>query len=172
MDPFVGWFQEEQEGPALRTWFAIWETNSAEMQQQLELQQNNKNYNNNNGSNSINNSNGNNHHHNSNNNNNNNNNSKDSAAAFLLQQFGGGVGGGGGGVCSVGDTTPTIEREREKFITHERSYYNPSRRKPGSTVDNKASTYNMNKYQDKLIGKHKGCPWRPPGFQYGRGVLG
>ncbi|KAG5680114.1 hypothetical protein PVAND_009640 [Polypedilum vanderplanki] len=49
--------------------------------------------------------------------------------------------------------------------------FNPTRRK-GSTNDNKASTYNMNKYQAKLVGKHGGCPWRPPNFQYGRGILG
>lgn len=54
MDSFVGWFQEEQEGPALRTWFNIWETNLQEMelQQQLQAQQqlrNNGNNNNNGG---------------------------------------------------------------------------------------------------------------------------
>jgi hypothetical protein len=49
--------------------------------------------------------------------------------------------------------------------------FNPTRRK-GSTNDNKASTYNMNKYQAKLVGKHGGCPWRPLNFQYGRGILG
>lgn len=47
--------------------------------------------------------------------------------------------------------------------------FNPTRRK-GS--DNKASTYNMNKYQAKLVGKHGGCPWRPPNFQYARGIIG
>lgn len=49
--------------------------------------------------------------------------------------------------------------------------FNPTRRK-GSTNDNKASTYNMNKYQAKLVGKHGGCPWRPPNFQYDRGIMG
>lgn len=49
--------------------------------------------------------------------------------------------------------------------------FNPTRRK-GSTNDNKASTYNMNKYHQKLVGKHGGCPWRPIGFQYGRGIIG
>lgn len=49
--------------------------------------------------------------------------------------------------------------------------FNPTRRK-GSTNDNKASTYNMNKYHTKLVGKHGGCPWRPPGFNYGRGIIG
>jgi len=69
MDPCVGWFQEEQEGPALRTWLKIWETNAQEMGALLEqqLQQNN---NNNNSSNS----NGNNNNNSSSNGNNNNNN--------------------------------------------------------------------------------------------------
>jgi hypothetical protein len=49
--------------------------------------------------------------------------------------------------------------------------FNPTRRK-GSTNDNKASTYNMNKYQAKLVGKHGGCPWRPVNFHYGRGIIG
>ncbi|XP_039152468.1 non-canonical poly(A) RNA polymerase protein Trf4-1 isoform X2 [Drosophila simulans] len=31
MDPFVGWFQKEQEGPSLCTWLKIWETNAQEM---------------------------------------------------------------------------------------------------------------------------------------------
>ncbi|XP_055705759.1 terminal nucleotidyltransferase 4A-like isoform X2 [Phlebotomus papatasi] len=64
----------------------------------------------------------------------------------------GGAGGGGG--------------------TLERNYYNPSRRKAGSTLDNKASTYNMNKFHERLVGKHGGCPWRPHKFIYERGVAG
>lgn len=55
--------------------------------------------------------------------------------------------------------------------TNERTYYNPSRRK-GSTLDNRASTYNMNKYHARLVGKHGGCPWRPMQYKYGRGVIG
>jgi hypothetical protein len=47
---------------------------------------------------------------------------------------------------------------------------NPTRRK--ATNDNKASTYNMNKYSMRLIGKHGGCPWRPANFQYSRGIIG
>jgi hypothetical protein len=49
--------------------------------------------------------------------------------------------------------------------------FNPTRRK-GSTNDNKASTYNLNKYQAKLVGRHGGCPWRPQNFQYNRGIIG
>lgn len=55
----------------------------------------------------------------------------------------------------------------------ERIYYNPSRRKAGSTLDsNRASTYNMNRNEHKLTGIHGGCPWRPFNHVYGRGVLG
>lgn len=55
----------------------------------------------------------------------------------------------------------------------ERIYYNPSRRKAGSTLDsNRASTYNMNRNEQKLTGIHGGCPWRPYNYIYGRGVLG
>lgn len=55
----------------------------------------------------------------------------------------------------------------------ERVYYNPSRRKAGSTLDsNRASTYNMNRNEYKLTGIHGGCPWRPHNHVYGRGVLG
>lgn len=55
----------------------------------------------------------------------------------------------------------------------ERIYYNPSRRKAGSTLDsNRASTYNMNRNEHKLTGIHGGCPWRPYNHVYGRGVLG
>uniref|UniRef100_A0A182VWK8 Uncharacterized protein n=1 Tax=Anopheles minimus TaxID=112268 RepID=A0A182VWK8_9DIPT len=51
--------------------------------------------------------------------------------------------------------------------------YNPVRKKLGSMMtDNKASTFNMNKQQQRLIGIHGGCPWRPPGFKYGRGIIG
>lgn len=53
----------------------------------------------------------------------------------------------------------------------ERQYYNPSRRKV-TVYENRASTYNMNRYQDKIIGKHNGCPWRPAGFVYPPGVVG
>lgn len=48
--------------------------------------------------------------------------------------------------------------------------FNPTRRK--ATNDNKASTYNMNKYSMRLVGKFGGCPWRPPNFQYSRGIIG
>jgi hypothetical protein len=53
----------------------------------------------------------------------------------------------------------------------EKTQFNPTRRK-GSTNDNKASTYNLNKHYVKLLGVHGGCPWRPPGFKYARGVMG
>jgi hypothetical protein len=53
----------------------------------------------------------------------------------------------------------------------EKTQFNPTRRK-GSTNDNKASTYNLNKHYVKLLGVHGGCPWRPPGFKYARGIMG
>lgn len=54
---------------------------------------------------------------------------------------------------------------------NDRSYYNPSRRKPAIS-ENRASTYNMNRYQNRIIGKHNGCPWRPNSFVYPPGVMG
>lgn len=64
---------------------------------------------------------------------------------------------------------PTQPPPQQQHI--ERSYYNPSRRK-AALYENRASTYNMNRYQNKIIGKHNGCPWRPAGFVYPPGVLG
>ncbi|XP_036224501.2 non-canonical poly(A) RNA polymerase protein Trf4-1 [Bactrocera oleae] len=189
MDPFVGWFQEEQEGPALRTWCKIWETNAHDMSQLLEqqsqqLQQlqsvgNGKlngtlsardrdslqlllqqvgngglrnsiyNNNNNNGSSGTNSG------------NTSSNNSIDSTS---------------NNDCITPATTPVIgggDNNSTKMPSHDRpSYYNPSRRKIGRIVDNKASTFNVNKYMGKLVIKYKGCPWRVPGFEYGRGVIG
>lgn len=54
---------------------------------------------------------------------------------------------------------------------NERLYYNPSRRK-ATLAENRASTYNMNRYQNRIIGKHNGCPWRPSGCVYPPGVMG
>ncbi|XP_023034814.1 non-canonical poly(A) RNA polymerase protein Trf4-1 isoform X3 [Drosophila willistoni] len=39
MDPSVGWFQKEQEGPSLHTWLKIWETNAQDMGALLDQQQ-------------------------------------------------------------------------------------------------------------------------------------
>lgn len=204
MDPFVGWFQEEQEGPALRTWCKIWETNAHEMSQlleqqnqQLQLQQlqgggnkfnnganltardrdsiqlllqqfgglrnnHNNNSNNGNGNNSSGNNSSNNSIDSSNTNNSTNNDSSSTPATTP-----GGDGSGGG------NTNSTTNIAGGKMPSHERpSYYNPSRRKIGRIVDNKASTYNLNKHMDKLISKYKGCPWRLPDCTYGRGVVG
>lgn len=207
MDPFVGWFQEEQEGPALRTWCKIWETNAHEMSQlleqqnqQLQLQQlqgggnkfnnganltardrdsiqlllqqfgglrNNHNNNSNNGNGNGNNSSGNNSSNNSiDSSNTNNSTNNDSSSTPATTPGGDGSGGGG-------NTNSTTNIAGGKMPSHERpSYYNPSRRKIGRIVDNKASTYNLNKHMDKLISKYKGCPWRLPDCTYGRGVVG
>lgn len=40
MDPSIGWFQHEQEGPSKRLWLSIWETiQEMEMEQQQQQQQ-------------------------------------------------------------------------------------------------------------------------------------
>lgn len=58
------------------------------------------------------------------------------------------------------------------LVSNEKNY-NPVRKKLGSMMtDNKASTFNMNKQHHRLIGVHGGCPWRPPNFKYGRGIIG
>lgn len=209
MDPFVGWFQEEQEGPAFLTWCKIWETNAHEMSQlleqqnqQLQLQQlqgggnkfnnganlsardrdsiqlllqqfgglrnNNNNHNNTSNNNNGNNSSGNTSSNNSLDSTTTTNTNNDSHTPANATQGGGGGGGNGDGTNTTTTTTLT-----GKMPSHERpSYYNPSRRKIGRIVDNKASTYNFNKHMDKLISKYKGCPWRIHDFSYCRGVLG
>lgn len=69
------------------------------------------------------------------------------------------------------DHKANIENTSQNNYNPEKNF-NPARRKAGSTLDNKASTYNMNKYQSRLVGKNGGCPWRPHNFQYGRGIIG
>lgn len=66
-------------------------------------------------------------------------------------------------------TQPPQQHSQQQHI--ERSYYNPSRRK-AALYENRASTYNMNRFQSRIIGKHNGCPWRPAGYEYPPGVLG
>ncbi|XP_055911950.1 non-canonical poly(A) RNA polymerase protein Trf4-1-like [Eupeodes corollae] len=160
MDPFVGWFQEEQEGPALRTWYKIWETNAHEMSQLLDLQQqfqqqqqqqqNTKNGNTNptNNSNMI---------------MMNRERDRDTTNAAFHQIL-----------DQQQQNAPSNEQQqqRERPTNDRGSYYNPSRRKIGRIVDNKASTYNLNRHVEKLISKYRGCPWRVPNYVYGRGVIG
>lgn len=189
MDPAVAWYQEEQEGPAKYQWMKIWETMSelnppltvpAENQkpQRVGPEKTNRG-----GVGGIENrlivaagggvggGGGDDHHHhhhhhhhtnalsennnnNSNNNNNNNNNNN-----------------GGNGNGNNGNNTPTGGGGTILVNSNEKNY-NPTRKKAGSTVDNKASTYNMNKQHMRLIGVHGGCPWRPPNCKYGRGIIG
>lgn len=79
---------------------------------------------------------------------------------------------------SIDNNNPKTAKEMNLIMDSnngqtERTYYNPSRRKAASTLDtNRASTFNMNRYQARLVGKHGGCPWRPDCCKYGRGVLG
>ncbi|KAM3955816.1 LOW QUALITY PROTEIN: terminal nucleotidyltransferase 4A [Aphomia sociella] len=49
------------------------------------------------------------------------------------------------------------------------NYFNPTRRKMN---DNRASTFNLNKNRDALIGEFGGCPWRIPNYSYKPGILG
>ncbi|CAK1590806.1 unnamed protein product [Parnassius mnemosyne] len=49
------------------------------------------------------------------------------------------------------------------------NYFNPARRKVN---DNRASTFNLNKNHDALIGEYGGCPWRLPNYNYKPGILG
>ncbi|KAJ0171241.1 hypothetical protein K1T71_012791 [Dendrolimus kikuchii] len=49
------------------------------------------------------------------------------------------------------------------------NYFNPARRKMN---DNRASTFNLNKNHDALIGEYGGCPWRVPSYNYKPGILG
>uniref|UniRef100_U5ETV5 polynucleotide adenylyltransferase n=1 Tax=Corethrella appendiculata TaxID=1370023 RepID=U5ETV5_9DIPT len=150
MDPAVAWFQEEQEGPAKRIWLGIWETMS-------EIDPNA----NNNGNTNLDNTGS----------NNNGGKLKDptsstSSSTTTIHQ----IGGENNNINqSIQNPTP-IPNENNK-ITNEKNY-NPTRRKLGSTVDNKASTYNMNKLHTKLVGMYGGCPWRPPNYRYYRGILG
>lgn len=187
MDPAVAWFQEEQEGPAKRVWMSIWET-MAELDPPLTVPVENQKPqragtdkpNRGVGENRLISAAGgvvggggggggtgddshhhpahhNHHHHHSNalteNNNNNNNNNNGNSGA-----------GNGNNTPTTGGGTILVNNNEKNF--------NPSRKKAGSTIDNKASTYNMNKQQHKLIGSHGGCPWRPPTYKYKRGILG
>lgn len=189
MDPSVAWFQEEQEGPAKRVWMGIWET-MAELDPPLTIPVENQKPqragsdkpNRGVGENRLINAAGgggnggddshhhpahlNHHHHHSNalteNNNNNNNNGSNNN-----NNNGGGTGngnntpttGGGGGGGTI-------------LVNNNEKNYNPTRKKAGSTGDNKASTFNMNRQHHRLIGAHGGCPWRPPGYKYKRGIVG
>lgn len=49
------------------------------------------------------------------------------------------------------------------------NYFNPARRKIN---DNRASTFNLNKNHDALIGAYGGCPWRVLDYNYKPGILG
>lgn len=49
------------------------------------------------------------------------------------------------------------------------NYFNPARRKVN---DNRASTFNLNKNHDALIGEFGGCPWRLANYAYKPGILG
>lgn len=180
MDPAVAWYQEEQEGPAKYQWMKIWETMSElnppltapvenQKPQRAGTEKPNRGIENRlivaAGGGVGGGGGGDDHHHHhhhlhhtnalsENNNNNNNSNSNNNNNNGNNTPTGGGNGGG------------TI------LVNNNEKNYNPTRKKAGSTVDNKASTYNMNKQPMRLIGVHGGCPWRPTNYKYGRGILG
>uniref|UniRef100_A0A8W7PMH9 polynucleotide adenylyltransferase n=1 Tax=Anopheles coluzzii TaxID=1518534 RepID=A0A8W7PMH9_ANOCL len=152
MDPAVAWYQEEQDGPAKHTWMRIWESNS-DLYGPLHA---NYGPGSNNGQEGL---------------------KGPGGARGELKQFdlplgntgnsgnnnnNNGAGGGGGGTGTGGGLVSSSEKN-----------YNPVRKKLGSMMtENKASTFNMNKQQQRLTGVHGGCPWRPPNFKYGRGIIG
>lgn len=197
MDAAVAWLQEEQLGPAKDTWLNIWETNNEiHLQQQQQQQQtmavtNPSNHNNNASLDS----------HTTNNNNSNKTNNSDGGTIMQQQAMpssspladqtatttaknpsktdtssvGGdttpvvsanGPGGGGGGGVGL---HPQNQHNGNPMLDRA---YNPTRRKLPEKYENKASTYNMNKYQQKLIRKYNGCPWRQKNKKYSPGVLG
>ncbi|XP_073962368.1 non-canonical poly(A) RNA polymerase protein Trf4-1-like [Choristoneura fumiferana] len=113
MDPAVGWYQPEQEGPAKRLWLRIWETQSEIDKMNLKnLENSNPNVN------------------------------------------------------KAPDFIPINDVNGE---SRNNNYFNPARRKVN---DNRASTFNLNKNHDALIGEYGGCPWRIPNFKYKPGILG
>ena len=59
----------------------------------------------------------------------------------------------------IGNGNGNNETNNGILVNNEKNY-NPTRKKAGSTIDNKASTYNMNKLHARLVGMHGGCPWR------------
>lgn len=144
MDVNVAWYQEEQDGEAKRIWCNIWDTARESELSDSSLLQQQQAVTNGNNNNSLDNK--------SNSENSFNNQSKNTTTTATA-------------------TTQTNNNSNNNNFPVEKTF-NPARRKGGSTNDNKASTYNMNKYQAKLVGKHGGCPWRPQNFHYSRGIIG
>uniref|UniRef100_A0A182N5U9 Uncharacterized protein n=1 Tax=Anopheles dirus TaxID=7168 RepID=A0A182N5U9_9DIPT len=103
-------------------------------------------------------------------NNNNSGNNVSSSTTANCEMITGGNGGNGGGPNMVGKGG--CGTGIGGLVSNEKNY-NPVRKKLGSMMtDNKASTFNMNKQHQRLIGVYGGCPWRPPNFKYGRGIIG
>lgn len=142
MDTQIGWLQEEQDGPAKRVWMNIWETVS-------EMEADKGNNNTGNGGNGENKP--------SIESNNSNTNITNSTAIVTPEN-------------TNAKSTLTTSNSSSNFIADKT--FNPTRRKTGSTVDNKASTFNLNKFGNKLVGKYGGCPWRTSNFHYSRGIVG
>lgn len=74
------------------------------------------------------------------------------------------------------NSNPNINKAQDFIPIHDvngevrnNNYFNPARRKIN---DNRASTFNLNKNHDALIGEYGGCPWRIPNYHYKPGILG
>lgn len=190
MDAAVAWLQEEQLGPAKDTWINIWETNNEihqleQQQQQQTMAVTNPNSN----SSSL--------EANKTTTNNNNSNKTNSDAGTIMQSqppvpsssppIDTAVATKNPSSAVPEDTTPVVSANGPGHVPQQPPHhhpqgqngnpmldraYNPTRRKLPEKYENKASTYNMNKYQQKLIRKYNGCPWRQKNKKYSPGILG
>ncbi|XP_028173180.1 terminal nucleotidyltransferase 4A-like [Ostrinia furnacalis] len=74
------------------------------------------------------------------------------------------------------NANPNVNKAQDFIPIHDvngesrnNNYFHPARRKIN---DNRASTFNLNKNHDALIGEYGGCPWRIPNYPYKPGILG
>lgn len=193
MDAAVAWLQEEQLGPAKDTWINIWETNNEihqleQQQQQQTMAVTNPNSNNSSLEANTNTT--------ANKTTTNNSNKTNSDAGTIMQSqplvpsssppIDTAVATKTTSTAAQEDTTPVVSANGPGHVPQQPHHhpqgqngnpmldraYNPTRRKLPEKYENKASTYNMNKYQQKLIRKYNGCPWRQKNKKYSPGILG
>lgn len=110
MDPKIGWFQPEQEGPAKEFWMRIWDSHINSSRDQVKV------------------------------------NTHEYGHIFYKN-------------------TENIENIPEN---QKRMPLNAN----NSHSVNRASTYAMNRFQDALIGKYGGCPWRNRKYYDARPIFG
>lgn len=185
MDTAVAWLQDEQSGPAKKMWLNIWEENNSEMQQ-LELQQQQQQ------NVAVTNPNSNMTSASSLDNTNSKPNSKvgdrsnqssssspppsattppnSASASTNTTAASATTPDKEGGVQAVGHNQQHSSNNGTQPV--DRNVFNPTIRRKVEKNENKASTHNMNKYHQKLVGKYGGCPWREKSFNYGRGIIG